>query len=96
MASKRDTPDTPFRSYFCLLNHLQNLVGGSHARHPRKNKLHQGVVGALVMRGATGIPHDDHVVVQISAGVNRGRYAYIGGATGNDQGVDVARTKGEI
>ena len=48
------------------------------------------------MGGATGIPHDDHVVVQIPAGVNRGRYADISGPAGNDQGVDAARAEGEI
>src|SRR5262249_60517851 len=60
------------------------------------NGVHQCTVGAVVLVGAAGIAHDDHVVVQISAGVNRGRHADIGGAAGNDQGIDGAGAEGEV
>src|ERR1051325_1992821 len=52
-----------FRQLTSAFKQFQNLLGGAHARHARKDQLHEHVVGALVVGRAAGIADDDHVIV---------------------------------
>ncbi len=73
-----------------LSNHLEDLIRHPNAGHAGKDEVHQSVKGTLVVRGGAGIAYDDHVVICIPAGIDRGRYPHLSGATGDDDCVDTA------
>ena len=83
------------KSGLAFSDHCQNLIRATDAGHTRKNRIHEGGHGVFV-RVATGVAHDNDVVIEIACRINRSGHPDIDGAARNDNRVDPSRAQRQV